>query len=82
MYQSFPQGFYREQSDAMPIARPPETRDIGALPQTGGGMGGLLHIFDKLSMDDLILIGLIILLLTEGSEEWLLIGLLAFILMQ
>ena len=79
MYQSFPQGFYSEKSSAMPIAQQGKIIKRHNEPVSGGG---ILKIFDNLSIDDIILIGIMILLLTEGSDDWLLIGLLAFILLQ
>ena len=79
MYQSFPQNFYTEKSSAMPIAQPKAVNDEPrGIPQTQG----LFKIFDSLSLDDIILIGLVILLLTEGNDEWLLIGLLIFLFIQ
>ena len=38
-------------------------------------------IFKNLELDDIIIIGLILLLLYEGSEDWLTIGLLIVVLM-
>jgi len=81
MYQSFPQEFYREQGDAMPIAKTPSHLHK-EVPHEALNTGSFLKVFDNLNLDDIIIIGLIILLLTEGNEEWLLIGLLGFILIQ
>jgi hypothetical protein len=91
MYQSFPQKAYPEQSSAMPIMpapanfapRPREDCEIAPVHKNNGLLNNL-KIFDDLNIDDIILIGIIILLLTEGTgtEEWILIGLLAFILLQ
>ena len=77
MYQSFPQSFYSEKSDAMPIAQPKVRQEKPCEDSQG-----FLKIFDNLNIDDIIIIGLIILLLTEGNDEWLLIGVLIFLFMQ
>ena len=86
MYQSFPQSFYNGKNNAMPI---PQQKIANASDmafekpcETNNNSGGILKIFDNISIDDIIIIGLVILLLTEGNDDWLLIGLLVFLFMQ
>ena len=72
MYQSFPQTVYTKQESAMPkIQRPKE------LPKKKKSLDS---VFSRLEIDDVILIGILLILLSEDSEEWILIALVAFLL--
>ena len=92
MYQSFPQNFYTDSSSAMPksAAYFEKTEDYektekaveNKLPikKQDGFLSGFLNNFGNIKTEELILIGLVILLLTEENEEWILIALIGFLL--
>ena len=72
MYQSFPQTVYTTKENAMPkISKPKEQ----SRPQKN-----LPSLFSRLELDDIILIGILLILLSEDSDEWILIALVAFLL--
>lgn len=72
MYQSFPQTVYTKKENAMPkISKPKE------LTPTKKPISSL---FSNLELDDLILIGILLILLSEESDDWILIALVAFLL--
>ncbi|MBO5407819.1 MAG: hypothetical protein J6A61_00210 [Clostridia bacterium] len=72
MYQSFPQTVYTKQESAMPkIPRPKEP------PRK---KKSLESVVSRLEIDDVILIGILLILLNEDSDEWILIALIAFLL--
>lgn len=83
MYQSFPQKSYTESSRiAMPIKTEVVYTKEEKKPVTQNAIGDFLGDFiGNLKMDDLILIGLIIILLMEGSDDWIIIALIAYMLL-
>lgn len=97
MYQSFPQKRICMSSNAMPIIPKPETKEnncqdvckekekkeeIEECDNNKNTSFNLFNdVFKNLELDDIIIIGLILLLLYEGSEDWLTIGLLIVVLL-
>ena len=73
MYQSFPQTVYTKKENAMPQI--PKSREE---PKEKNPLQSLLK---QLEWDDLLLIGILILLLHEDSDDWVLIALLAVLLL-
>lgn len=72
MYQSFPQTVYTKKENAMPkINRPKEVPTCEKQEKS---------ILSHLEIDDLILIGILLILLSEDSDDWILIGLIVFLL--
>lgn len=72
MYQSFPQTVYTKKESAMP--KMPRPKEITLPKKTGSSL------FSNLEIDDLILIGILLVLLNEDSDDWILIALVAFLL--
>lgn len=72
MYQSFPQTVYTKKENAMP--KMPKPKEIVPQKKSPGS------IFSNLEMDDIILIGILIILISEESDDWILIALVAFLL--
>ncbi len=72
MYQSFPQTVYTKQESAMPkIPRPKEVQKKSK---------SIDSALSKIEIDDAILIGILLILFSEDSQEWILIALVAFLL--
>lgn len=92
MYQSFPQRHYNRSNTAMPIIREAsekpcekekteekcekEPLDICEPPKSNP----LSTLFGSLELDDIILIGIILILLYEGSNDILILAILGIIL--
>ena len=92
MYQSFPQRHYSRSNTAMPVIREAEkpcekkeeipekcekeTTDICETKNNNP----LSNLFGSLEIDDIILIGIILILLYEGSNDILLLAVLGIIL--
>lgn len=83
MYQSFPQKSFTESSrSAMPIKpevvyQKEEKKEVAQNNFLGDFLGDFVG---NLKMDDLILIGLILVLLFEGGDDWIIIALIAYML--
>lgn len=72
MYQSFPQTVYTKKENAMPrIPQPPSP------PKKKPNLGSL---FSGLEIDDIILIGILLILLSEDSDDFIPILLIVFLL--
>lgn len=87
MYQSFPQRHYSRSNTAMPVIKEQpcekkeqkcekEVCECGDEKQNNP----LSNIFGSIEIDDLILIGIILILLYEGTNDILIIALLGIIL--
>ena len=87
MYQSFPQKHYNRSNTAMPVIKEPPCekkeikceKEIGECCETKQN-NPLGNIFGSLEIEDLILIGIILILLYEGTNDFLIIALLGVIL--
>ena len=89
MYQSFPQRHYSRSNSAMPIVKEaPKKEECTVIPEkcekpceadknTCNPLGTL---FGSLELDDLIIIGIILVLLMEGTNDILLLAILGIIL--
>ena len=85
MYQSFPQRHYNRSNTAMPVIKevPCETKEVKCEKEEcceEKQNNPLSNIFGSIEIDDLILIGIILILLYEGSNDILIIALLGMIL--
>ena len=85
MYQSFPQRHYNRSNTAMPVIKedPCEKKEIKCEKEEcceEKQNNPLSNIFGSLEIDDLILIGIILILLYEGTNDILIIALLGMIL--
>jgi len=87
MYQSFPQRHYSRSNNAMPVIKeaPCEKKEIKCENEIKENCdekssNPLSNIFGSLEIDDLILIGIILILLYEGTNDILIIALLGIIL--
>ncbi len=79
MYQSFPQKSYTESSrSAMPIKTEVVYPKEEKKPTTQNFISDFVS---NLKMDDIILIGLILILLLEGGDDWIIIALIAYMLL-
>lgn len=93
MYQSFPQKHISKSASAMPVFKEipkveeltpqnsqPELKKIENQPKKEE-KNPLTELFQGLNIDDIIIIGLIVLLIYEGTDDYLTIGLLAAVLL-
>ena len=85
MYQSFPQRHYNRSNTAMPVIKeaPCEEKEIKCEKEEccdEKQNNPLSNIFGSVEIDDLILIGIILILLYEGANDILIIALLGMIL--
>lgn len=72
MYQSFPQTVYTKQESAMPkIAKTKDSCSKKNPPRLS---------FSKLETDDILLLGLLLILLTEETDDWIPLLLVAYLL--
>ena len=86
MYQSFPQRHYNRSNTAMPVIKEQpcekkekcENEKVECCDEKQNNP--LSNIFGSLEIDDLILIGIILILLYEGTNDILIIALLGMIL--
>ena len=85
MYQSFPQRHYNRSNTAMPVIKEApcekekyENEKEECCPEKPNNP--LNNIFGSIEIDDLILIGIILILLYEGTSDILIIALLGMIL--
>ncbi len=78
MYQSIPKRVYTTQESAMP--KMPLSASFSAEEQNCHPTKSETKIANKMQMDDLLLIGLLLLLISEEGENELLIAVVAFLL--
>ena len=78
MYQSIPKKVYTTQESAMP--KMPLSASFSAEEQVCHPKKSEHQISKKIQMDDLLLIGLLLLLISEEGENELLIAVVAFLL--
>lgn len=94
MYQSFPQKHISQSTNAMPVFKEQQKKEkrpeiceekkekiILKDEKEKKDKNPSFDFLNKMSIDDIIIIGLIILLIYEGSEDYLTIGLLAAVLL-
>ena len=72
MYQSFPQTVYTKKENAMPKISG-QKYPVKKKTLTDS-------FFSGLEMDDIILIGILLILLSEDKDDWILIGVIVFLL--
>ena len=90
MYQSFPQRHYNRSNSAMPVVKEPPKKEECAVEERreelpccnneNKASNPLGTLFGSLELDDLIIIGIILILLMEGTNDILLLAILAVIL--
>ncbi len=73
MYQSFPQTVYTKKENAMPRIPTMREEQPKKTPLSKRNL--------NLQIDDIVLLGILVILLMEESDDWLLIGLVAILLL-